>query len=197
MKSNIETETWCTAVDVVREEFASLKDPFLGKVGTLLTDIRRLKTNLFDLTSSVAGEAVCAICHGACCDTGKYHFTVVDLLLYFFDGKKLFTPNFSSKRCPYLGNSGCLMEPGYRPFNCITFHCEQLEPLLTCTDVKEFYDVERKLRIQYNTIEELFVNKFSYGLLANYERDYLKDGTILFGGGFDPKFCGGYNVNQL
>jgi hypothetical protein len=197
MKTYTESVAWSVAVNAVRKEFVLLSGPFLEKVGILLTDMKRLKTGLYELTRSVEGEAVCANCYGGCCDTGKYHFTVVDLLVYLFDGKELFTPDFSGKRCPYLGKAGCFMEPEYRPFNCITFHCEQLELLLRHSDIQEFYKVERKLRIRYNAVEEIFGNKFVYGLLANYERNYLKAGTILFAGRLDPKFHGGCNVNYM
>jgi len=197
MKTICEAEAWNAAVNAVRKEVNSLTGPFLEKVGILLSDMKGLKKFLYELTKSVEGEAVCAICQGRCCETGKYHFTVIDLLVYIFDGKELFTPDFSSKRCPYLGCTGCFMAPEYRPFNCITFNCEQLESLLRHSDIQEFYGVERKLRIKYNALEDMFGNKFVYGLLANYERDYLNSGTILFGGGFDPKSHGGCNVNHL
>ncbi len=185
------------AVKAVREEFASLSGPFLDKVEILIAEIKQLKTALFGLTRLAEGESVCRNCDGRCCDNGKYHFTAIDLLVFVCDGKELFTPDFSSKRCPYLGNAGCFMDPEYRPFNCITFHCEQIELLLRPSDIQEFYRVERKLRIQYNAFENLFGKKFNYGLLANFDRDYLKAGTILFGGKPDLDFHGGCNVNHV
>lgn len=197
MKANNDFENWGIAINAARKEYALLPAAFQEKMGILLANIKRLKTALHELNKSVEGEAVCAICLGGCCGTGKYHFTVTDLLVYISDGKELFVPDFTGKHCPYLGEAGCFMEPGYRPFNCITFNCEQIEQLHGHSDIREFYDIERKLRIQYNAVEEIFGNKFEYGLLSNYERNYLKDGTILFGGRFEPKNYGRWNGNHM
>jgi hypothetical protein len=197
MKTNNDADTWGRAVNAARKEYAALPVPVLGKIRILLANIKKLKTALYELNKSVEGEAVCALCLGDCCASGKYHFTVTDLLVYISDANELFVPDFSSKHCPYLGENGCIMEPEYRPFNCITFNCERIERLLLHSDVQKFYGIERKLRIQYNAVEEIFGNKFVYGLLSNFERNYLKNGTILFGGRYGSYIYGGLNGNDM
>jgi hypothetical protein len=156
-----------------------------------------LKTALFQLTRDVDGEVVCEACNGGCCNSGRYHFTITDLFAYLADGKELFVPDFSSGRCPYLGHAGCMMEPEYRPFNCITFNCECLEKLLPQAEVRQFYELENKLRACYASMENLFGNNFTYGLIANYERVVTKTGGILLNKSQNLKSTGDSNGNCL
>lgn len=197
MKPSTDAENWDRAVNWARKEYAALPASIVAKIAILLSNIKKMKTALHELNRSVEGETICAICQGGCCLSGKYHFTVTDLLAYISDGKELFVPDFTRSHCPYLGKTGCSMDPEYRPFNCITFNCERLERLLPHSDVQQFYDIERKLRTQYNAVEEIFGNKFVYGLLSNYERNYLRNGSILLGRDFDPGIYGGWNGDHM
>ncbi len=173
-------ELWRRATDAVESEFAVLPGDFLDKIAILVAEMKSLKRSLFKLTMILDGESICKACNGGCCDSGKYHFTVTDLLSYLSDGKRLFLPDFSNGRCPYLGRAGCMMEPEYRPFNCITFNCERLETLLPLLEVSKFYGMERELHTRYSAMEKLFDNIFAYGLISNYERNSSKKGGILF-----------------
>ncbi len=180
MKNLDDAEAWDRAVNAVKNEFTALSDHLLKKINMLASIIKGQKLAIHELTRSVAGESVCESCQGECCNTGKYHFTVTDLLVYLSDSKAMFTPDFTNKRCPYLGQAGCIMEPEYRPFNCITFQCDSIEQLLRQPDVQKFYDLGKKLSFQYVVMEEMFNNKFIHGLLSNFARDYEKNGKILF-----------------
>ena len=108
------------------------------------------------LVAEVGAAAHCASCGGECCVAGKYHFSKADLLVYLAAGEPLFTPLFENGLCPYLGRAGCLIQPGYRPFNCITFNCERIEDLLSAEEVSGFYRLERELRRCYQDIRRLF-----------------------------------------
>ncbi len=173
-------EKWDKAISAVNREFASLPEPFLSKLKNSVETIRKYKRSVFALTETINAGEICKACRGECCRKGKYHFTVTDLLVYLVEGKELFVPCFTNGRCPYSGDAGCLMEVEYRPFNCITFHCEELEKLLPKHAVEEFYGLEGKLRCQYGELEKLFDNRFAYGLLANYERNFKQSGMMLF-----------------
>ena len=179
MKDFGDAAVWEAAVHAVQEEFDALPGRLRVKVGVVAAIIKKRKAALHDLTRSAGGEAICKICRGGCCQTGKYHFTVTDLLAYLFDGKRLFTPDFGNGRCPFLGDSGCLMDAEYRPFNCITFNCERIERLLSQSDVERFYELEKGLRSQYGLMEKIFGNIFAYGLLANFERNGREGGILL------------------
>lgn len=126
------------------------------RLAALCGHLMELKLALQALADRADAAERCAACGGACCVTGKYHVTPVDLLVYLLSGEPLFAPLFQSGLCPYLGEGGCLMRPAYRPFNCITFNCELIEDLLSAEEVSRFYRLERELKESYRAIRALF-----------------------------------------
>ncbi|MCM0080217.1 hypothetical protein L4X63_01300 [Geomonas sp. Red32] len=126
------------------------------RVGNLCQEMIECKEALQDIASRANAEAHCAACDGACCVTGRLHFAKADLLVYLVTAKPIFTPRFESPRCPYLTTAGCLMPPGYRPFNCITFNCEVIEDRLPEETVTEFYRLEQELKGVYAELRALF-----------------------------------------
>jgi hypothetical protein len=130
----------------------------------------RQKRAMQAYASRVDSASRCAACGGACCRSGKYHFSEVDLLVYLAAGRPLFAPLFDNLLCPYLGEGGCFMEPALRPFNCITFNCELIEELLSREEVASFYRLERELRCCYLEISSLFTGSpLSRALLKGME----------------------------
>jgi hypothetical protein len=173
-------ETWNLAVAAVTAEFAALPPARQSLVAEFAGAIKVGKEALHAVVEQVSASEICASCGGACCLTGKFHVTVVDLLVYLAEGRELFTPGFDLGRCPYLGTQGCLMAPPYRPFNCVTFNCEQVEWLLEPLEKERSVLLEQELRSLYGRFEELFGNRFMGGLLMNCERDIKQGcGTIL------------------
>ncbi|HYS42507.1 MAG TPA: hypothetical protein VEM32_00870 [Geobacteraceae bacterium] len=173
-------ETWNLAVAAVTAEFAALPPARQAIVAELAGVVKREKEALHAAVDKVSAGEICTSCGGECCLTGKFHFTVVDLLVYLAEGRELFIPGFHQGRCPYLGAQGCLMAPPYRPFNCVTFNCEQVESLLEPAEKERCVLRERELRTLYGKFEELFANRFMGGLLMNCERDVIqRRGTIL------------------
>jgi hypothetical protein len=166
-------DKWRQAVVAVTSEYAALVPSLRERLRLLCESIITAKRCVHAVTEAVSPAAICAACGGACCASGKYHFTVVDLLVFLDGGHPLFEPQFGRGLCPYLGERSCLMEPGYRPFNCLTFNCELVEALLAPSAVERFYAGERELRRLYAGVEELFGNRFMHGLLMNYERGLL------------------------
>lgn len=161
---------WNDAVAVVRSEFAAFPGQVLTELHVLAESIRREKNLISFLTSSKGSNEHCACCGGKCCETGKFHFTVIDLLVHLATGKELFRPVFQGSFCPYLGSEGCLMDPSYRPYICVTFLCERLEKLLSPEELEQVYNSELRLRNLYRRLEEYFGNRFMQGLLLNYQR---------------------------
>jgi hypothetical protein len=175
-------ETWKLAVAAVSAEFAQLSPSRLELVGETAGLVKSCKQALHTIVERVASAGICASCGGDCCRTGKFHFTVVDLLVYLAGGRELFTPRFGQGCCPYLGAHGCLMEPAFRPFNCITFNCELVECLLDPRDKERLAAHEDMLRSHYQRFEELFGARFMGGLLMNWERDIVRDRTPILRG---------------
>jgi hypothetical protein len=166
-------EMWDNAVTVVRREYRALADPIKERLRSIIREVRLEKTEVCSITASRGASHVCSGCGGRCCHKGKYHFSVIDLLAFLDTGRDLFLPAFGGVSCPYLGKAGCLMEPPYRPFTCVTFHCDRLEALLTASEVERLYGLERSLRVKYGDIEELFGTRLTQGLLLGYAR-YLE-----------------------
>lgn len=165
-----EREKWDLGVAAVRDEFAAHSPSIRARVDSCAAAIKSCKESLHLIGSGVAAGEICASCGGECCKSGKNHVRAVDIAVYLNDNMEIFNPSFEREICPYMDENGCLMGPKYRPFNCVTFICEQVEGLLDAGDKERFYTVERRLRILYGEMEQLFDNRFRYGIMSVCER---------------------------
>lgn len=169
-------ERWTRAVTAVAAEYAALPAPVAAQVCAKTAEIRDVKAVLCRLAGEVGAAGICAACGGECCFRGKYHFTAVDLLSFLTAGMPLFQPEFGGDSCPYGSGDGCRMAAAFRPFNCVTYNCEQVEGLWEPGQVAAFYRQERRLRELYAELEELFNNRFMHGLLLNHATDVQAHG---------------------
>jgi len=174
-------EKWSSAVAAVSAEFDALPSKARNWLSPMLRAVRELKQNIHRYAEVLDGSAICAECGGQCCATGKHHFTVVDLLVFLAGEKPVVAPRFSSGWCPFLGDDGCIIEPEFRPYNCVTFNCDRIDCLLQPFEREAFMDTERKLRSAYRAIEEFFDNTFMQGLIITCERDLLRDRKPVLG----------------
>ncbi|HTP65581.1 MAG TPA: hypothetical protein VMJ66_09345 [Geobacteraceae bacterium] len=165
-----DNEKWDRGVAAVRKEFAALGPALTRRLMVFAAAIKSRKVALHSAAEEAGAGAICGECRGECCHRGKNHVTVVDLLVYLCDGRELFTPCFERDICPYLAESGCIMDPEYRPYNCITFICERIEDGLEPSRKELFYGFEQELRTLYEEFERLFDNSFRYGLMRTMER---------------------------
>ena len=156
---------WREGVLQVSAGFAALREPEMERMRVLAHSMMARKEAMQALVASVDAASRCAGCGGACCVSGKYHFSAVDLLVYLVTGAPLFTPRFDNGLCPYLGDACCLIPPGYRPFNCITFNCDLIEDRFSRDELSRFYAMERELRLDYGEIRSLFPAKKMDGSL--------------------------------
>jgi hypothetical protein len=177
----IDQELWDRAVAVARVEYENLPDPLKERVVGIGDAIRQAKREMYALAGGSAIVETCSDCGGLCCEKGKYHFSVIDLLMYLSTGKELFSPSFRDTPCPFLGEAGCLMEPAYRPFTCITFHCERLEVLLAPADLERICHLERCLRVLCRELESLFGRRLMQGLLLSGARYLDGDAAAVLG----------------
>lgn len=161
---------WDDAVTAVRIEYTDLSASTKRELKRVVGMIQREKMEISSLMENADVAGICARCAGECCKSGKYHFTVIDLLVFLDSETDLFRPVFKEARCPFLGRDGCLMEPRVRPFTCITFFCERVESLLTRSETARLRVVEESLRRLYAEVEQLFGKRLMQGLLMNYER---------------------------
>lgn len=165
-----DTENWQTSVETAREEFRLLTNEQLVAVRSLAGGVMACKGELTALFDALNGGAVCSLCRGECCRAGRYHFTAVDLLAYLVTSAELFLPRFNNGACPFLGDSGCLMQPLYRPYNCLTFVCDRIDAGMEPCQRGTFSALSERLFGCYREMEAMFHNRFTGGLLNNGER---------------------------
>ncbi|HJV33951.1 hypothetical protein [Geomonas sp.] len=158
-------ELWREGVRRVTAGYALLSRADREQVDRLCRSMVARKEAMQALVARVDAASHCAGCGGACCVKGKYHVTPVDLVVYLATGAELFAPLFDNGLCPYLAPEGCLMPPGYRPFNCITFNCELIEDQLPEEEVALFYLWESELRESYRQLRALFPDRSADGPL--------------------------------
>ena len=173
-------EKWQAAVQTVCREYAALPPAVGSRVGELTDAIASAKEEMHKVAAAVDAGGACRTCGGACCAHGRNHFTVVDLLTFLGRDRALFVPDFGAPLCPYLGKGGCLMEPAFRPFNCMIFLCEEIDSLLPEPAREQLTRLEQELRRLYGELERLFRTRFANGLFISYERALATgDGTLL------------------
>lgn len=126
--------------------------------------IADLQRQLHQLFLAADGLDVCLRCAGACCGSGTHHLTLANLLALIDGGEGVPSPDFS-RSCPWLGENGCRLSPGKRPFNCVTFVCEQIEQRLSQEQLAAFYRLEKELREEYLQIARRYVGGSLQGIL--------------------------------
>jgi hypothetical protein len=145
-------------------EFAALPEGERAWIAEQLTRAEGLQDALHALFLAVDGAATCAACVERCCDHGKYHLTLVNLLCYQARGETFPVPDFSGS-CPMLATDGCRLPPGRRPFNCVTFICGAVEEGLDAVERERFWTIESGLRQIYASFDRRYAGSSLRGLL--------------------------------
>ena len=169
MTSNRLDRRWREYVTAVTAEYARLAADERVWIAGQLVRIEGLQVELDALFRRGDGPAVCARCRGACCDCGKNHFTLVNLLAFVAAGETPPQPDFALP-CPFLGPSGCRLEVARRPFNCVTFICEPILAPIGNAGYDAFHELERELRRGYLDFDERYAGSSLRGLLIRGER---------------------------
>ena len=93
----------------------------------LLIRYREAKEAFAAVVASVDADSVCRECEGQCCLNGKYRINVFDALARTVAETPTSADFFQKPVCPYGTDTGCTMEPGLRPADCVLFICEAIE----------------------------------------------------------------------
>jgi hypothetical protein len=160
-------QRWSRIVDSLRHEVAALADDERAWIAARLAAIALLQEELHACVQSSGGEALCAACPEHCCGEGKNHPGLANLLFYLLAGEEL--PADFTAPCPQLGPAGCLFPPARRPFNCITFNCEQVEEGLTAAQRQRLLTLETALRALYESFARRYAGAGPQGLLIRAE----------------------------
>lgn len=112
----------------------------------LLDRYRKAKEALAAVVAEVDAAHVCRECAGQCCQNGKYRINVFDALARIA-AEIPTAADFSQKPlCPYGTDTGCSMEPGLRPADCILFICDAIDRKLSQQSRLELAANEQDLR---------------------------------------------------
>lgn len=163
-------ERWQQVVNRLPREYSLLKPEVRRRCSELLAEMVRLKDELHSFSAGVGGADICRECGGVCCERGKYHLTLPDLMAILEHGEAIPSPQFDRfPDCPYLGERGCQMAAGHRPYTCVIFNCEQIEDRLAAAELQRFSSLESRLRQVYAGIEGLLGSRFMGGALRTLE----------------------------
>lgn len=139
---------WEQAVAGAKLSYTSLAPATAAELNGLIDDIMLLKQNLVELAMSAGSADICRTCGGECCRYGKYHVSILDIMVYEKSAAELVIPDFSTNpACPYSDVSGCTMIPRYRPMTCVVFNCQLVEDHLTSSRQETMRRYEQELRI--------------------------------------------------
>ncbi|MBK5274296.1 MAG: hypothetical protein JJE30_04515 [Desulfuromonadales bacterium] len=140
-------DAWDQATAISGTAYDSLPHDTTAELDDLIDEIMQLKQKLVELVTCAGSSEICRNCGGECCLLGKYHVSVLDMLAYLKTGADAVIPDFSpGPACPYSGESGCLMPPGYRPVTCVIFNCQMIEDRLTAAERETLQRYENRLR---------------------------------------------------
>ena len=156
-------QRWQTIVLSVRKEILSLDEEERLWIEQQLHLIETLQIQIHDLFLSAEGQQACTRCQGSCCELGKNHMTLANLLGAIMQDK--LPPAHFSRTCPFLGDEGCTLDVSIRPYNCITFLCEDVEQALSLEEKNRFYHLEHDLRSLYLAFDRRYLGSSLQGLL--------------------------------
>jgi hypothetical protein len=175
-RNKIDAHLWRRIVAGLEKEVQRLPSSERAWIALRLERIGLLQEELHALFMQGGGPGACSRCGGSCCDRGRHHATLVNLLGFLLARTQPPVPDFASP-CPFLGEGGCLMEPSRRPFNCVTFICDEIEDRLVAAGREAFYARERELRGLYGEFDARYAGSSLRGILIRAAR--LGDGDLL------------------
>lgn len=161
--------TWSELLDRLRAEVQALPSGERRWIAQRLSAITLVQEELHACAANAGSETVCAGCVEVCCDRGKHHTTLVNLLFYLIEGQAPPVADFN-RPCPQLSPAGCLYSPGRRPFNCVTFNCAAVEDRMPVAARERFYTLEPALRALYESFDQRYAGSSLRGLLIRAER---------------------------
>ncbi|PLY00221.1 MAG: hypothetical protein C0623_07570 [Desulfuromonas sp.] len=159
---------WHDIVDRVNYEWRHLHPEEKDWVSTHGARLATLQRELHQLFLDVGGADLCCDCNGSCCGHGKFHPNLTNLLICKILNFPIPDPDFSAD-CPYIGDLGCLFPPEARPYNCVSFICEQIEELFAPSNKEKFYALENEIRGEYALFVERYTGASMRGLLIRGE----------------------------
>jgi len=167
-KTLLETLKWRRLIACLYDEFSRLEPAEKAWLETKLAQVADCQRQLHDYFLQAGGSQLCQDCAGDCCGCGKNHLTLINLLGYLVVGETVPEPEFF-RPCPFLGDAGCRHDVERRPFNCVTFLCEEVEERLDPSKRASFYHYERQLRQLYAEFDRRYAGSGLCGIFIRAE----------------------------
>lgn len=163
-------QNWLHSVDSAQKKYDHLPTEVRCHLNIIIDEIMALKSRLLDLTLAAGSADVCRACGGKCCNNGKFHVSLLDLMAYLRTSAEPPVPDFEiSPLCPYGCSEGCLMLPGFRSVTCVIFNCEQVEERLNESDQSIIRAFEVQLREKVLQAEQLLGFRVGRPLLLSFQ----------------------------
>lgn len=159
---------WDILVNQLQQELNCIGEDERQWLQQRIALIQTLQQDLHTLFLQVGGQNICRTCSDSCCGDGHNHMTLLNLTAALLT-QQLPQADFS-KTCPFLTCEGCSLDVALRPFNCITFICEQIEAHMSAAQAAEFYRLERMLRAHYTEADRRYAGASLRGLLIGAQR---------------------------
>jgi len=164
--SDARMELWLSTIAAIRNEWTALDAAERAWISTAVAEIATLQQQVQNLVDAADGATICRDCAGDCCGHGAFHPTLVTVLAHLASDRDLPAADFT-RSCPWLGAQGCQFLADVRPFNCVTFVCEQIDAKLPA----ELYaDLESRLRELYTAFDRRYAGSSLRGLLNSANR---------------------------
>jgi hypothetical protein len=124
-------QLWHLGIERIDTLFAALPDGDKLRLTELLARYRMAKEALAAVVAEVDAASLCSECGGQCCLNGKYRINVLDALSRIA-AQITTSADFTRKPgCPYGTETGCAMESGLRPADCVVFICDAIDRKLS------------------------------------------------------------------
>lgn len=121
-------QAWHNAQASAWKIYEELPDDGRRRFDHLVDRIMNLKENLLGLALAEGSGVVCGECGGECCLRGKYHVSMLDLIICRMHAFEPLVPDFTiHPLCPYGSADGCCFTPRFRPLTCVVFNCDLIE----------------------------------------------------------------------
>jgi hypothetical protein len=124
-------QVWNLGSEYLKSLLAGLTEESRLALLSLMAEYRRTKEAIAAVVSDVDADSICCECMGQCCLNGKFRINVFDALARLTEQIPTSADFFRKPLCPYGNESGCTMEPGLRPADCILFICDLIDEKLS------------------------------------------------------------------
>ncbi len=163
-------QNWLHSVEAARKQYELLPAEVRCNLNIIIDEIMFLKSSLLNLTLAAGSSDACRDCGGKCCNNGKFHVSLLDLMAYLRTSAELPVPDFENRPfCPYGCSDGCLMKPGFRSVTCVIFNCELVESLLMDSEQLKLKTLEVQLREKVIQAEQLLGFRVGRPLLLSFQ----------------------------